>query len=103
MHSILSIRTALFSLRHHRPPPAAPVLYRTYKKRRALFPKMPAVSLDEITARFAALSTKPEGKVIQHAAVKNGQEWRDALKEQGEVVLTKTVRPRPRGFTSTLY
>lgn len=75
--------------------------YRTYKKKRTSFPQMaPApVAHADILARLGKLSLANKD-VIEHAPVKNGQEWRDALKEKADadgVLMTKTVRaPCPK-------
>jgi hypothetical protein len=53
---------------------------------------MSPVSTDDITARLAKLQVQETSKIVEHAVVKNGQEWREALKEKADgVVLTKTV------------
>lgn len=97
MRSVLSLRTPFLSALRPAPRPtffipvARPLQLRTYKKKRT-FPKMSPVSTDDITARLAKLQVQETSKIVEHAAVKNGQEWREALKEKADgVVLTKTV------------
>lgn len=53
---------------------------------------MSSITDDEILQRFEKLSlTKPQ--IINHAAVKNGAEWKAELEKigKGDVSLTKTV------------
>lgn len=63
---------------------------------RAYKSTMAAIASDaDIVSRLEKLSIdKPE--IVQHDAVKGGQEWRDALegKGKGEVKVTKTVSLR---------
>lgn len=69
----------------------------TPKKERIPFPTMAAVSDQDVIARFGALNISAP-KVIEHAAVKGGAEWRAELDKLGKtgVAITKTVRGLPR-------
>lgn len=63
---------------------------------------MSAVSTEDITARLTALKVNDASKIVEHAAVKNGQEWREALQEKAEgVILTKTVSTTSPFHTDT--
>ncbi|KAJ9093920.1 hypothetical protein QFC19_008153 [Naganishia cerealis] len=58
---------------------------------------MAPVSISDITSRLAGLSFQSD-KIVEHAAAKTAQEWRDALagKSQGDLVLTKTLLFKPK-------
>src|SRR4051812_15282850 len=92
----LPTRSLSFITSNHHPQVASQT--RSYNHKPKRFPRMSAVSQQAILDRLSALQINHSG-VIEHSAVKNGEEWRAALESSEAAVkaggegweLTKTV------------